>query len=39
MSFGRYLVLTVATLSILGYEHHKDEPAIRLWNDGRHVGD
>jgi probable phosphoglycerate mutase len=39
VSFGRYLVLTVATLSILGYEHNKDEPAIRLWNDGRHVGD
>jgi broad specificity phosphatase PhoE len=39
VSFGRYLVLTVATLSIVGFEHNKDEPAIRLWNDGRHVGD
>ena len=39
VSFGRYLVLTVATLSILGYEHNKDEPAIRLWNDGHHVSD
>src|SRR5207302_5146499 len=39
VSFGRYLVLTVATLSILGYEHNKSEPVIRLWNDARHVGD
>ncbi|HLJ93461.1 MAG TPA: histidine phosphatase family protein [Gemmataceae bacterium] len=38
-SFGRCLVLTVATLSILGYEHNQSEPAIRLWNDARHVGD
>ena len=22
---------------ILGYEHSRDEPAIRLWNDDRHV--
>jgi broad specificity phosphatase PhoE len=39
VSFGRYLLLTVATLSILGYEHSKAEPVIRLWNDARHVGD
>jgi broad specificity phosphatase PhoE len=39
VSFGRYLLLTVATLSILGYEHNKTEPVIRLWNDSRHVGD
>jgi broad specificity phosphatase PhoE len=39
VSFGRYLILTVATLSILGYEHNKSEPVIRLWNDARHVGD
>ncbi len=38
-SFGRSLILTVATLSILGYEHNQSEPAIRLWNDARHVGD
>jgi hypothetical protein len=24
-------------LSILGYEHNLAEPAIRLWNDDRHV--
>src|SRR5262249_52139978 len=39
VAFGRYLILTVATLSIVGYEHNRDEPAIRLWNDARHVGD
>ena len=39
VSFGRYLLLTVATLSILGYEHNQAEPVIRLWNDARHVGD
>jgi probable phosphoglycerate mutase len=39
VSFGRYLLLTVATLSILGYEHNRAEPVIRLWNDAAHVGD
>jgi broad specificity phosphatase PhoE len=39
LTFGRHLLLTVATLSILGYEHNKTEPVIRLWNDARHVGD
>ena len=29
--------LSTASLSILGYEHSRDEPAIRLWNDDRHV--
>lgn len=36
---GRYLTLSTATLSILGYEHGRHEPVIRLWNDDRHVGD
>jgi len=36
---GRYLYLGTATLSTLGYEHDLNEPVIRLWNDGRHVGD
>ncbi|MGQ0633571.1 MAG: histidine phosphatase family protein [Planctomycetaceae bacterium] len=36
---GAYLFLETATLSALGYEHNLDEPVIRLWNDGRHVGD
>lgn len=39
VAYGRLFLLTTATLSILGYEHNKNEPAIRLWNDSRHVGD
>lgn len=35
--FARFLYLTTASLSILGYEHNRDEPALRLWNDDRHV--
>jgi broad specificity phosphatase PhoE len=34
---ARLFVLSTATLSILGYEHSLDEPAIRLWNDDCHV--
>ena len=34
---GRYLLLSTASLSALGYEHKLAEPAIRLWNDSRHV--
>lgn len=34
---ARYFVLSTAALSIVGYEHHLNEPAIRLWNDARHV--
>lgn len=36
-SAGQLFVLNTATLSILGYEHARDEPVVRLWNDGRHV--
>ena len=35
---GRYLLLGTASLSVLGYEHDRSEPAIRLWNETRHVG-
>jgi probable phosphoglycerate mutase len=34
---ARLFVLGTASLSMLGYEHDRDEPAIRLWNDDRHV--
>lgn len=35
---GRYLLLSTASLSALGYEHNLRQPVIRLWNDIRHVG-
>ena len=34
-SGGRYLLLSTASLSELGYEHNLDEPVIRLWNEAR----
>jgi probable phosphoglycerate mutase len=34
---GRYFLLGTASLSALGYEHNLAEPAIRLWNETRHV--
>jgi broad specificity phosphatase PhoE len=34
---GSYLLLSTASLSALGYEHTLRQPAIRLWNDARHV--
>ncbi len=36
-SDGRFLLLSTAALSILGYEHNLHEPVLRLWNDDRHV--
>jgi broad specificity phosphatase PhoE len=36
---GRCFVLSTAALSIVGYEHDKSEPVVRLWNDICHVGD
>jgi len=35
--YGRYFLLGTAALSILGYEHNRDEAAVRLWNDTSHV--
>lgn len=32
---GAMLLLGTATLSILGYDHGYDEPALKLWNDAR----
>lgn len=36
---GRYLVLSTASLSALGYEHGLSQPVVQLWNDTRHVAD
>lgn len=36
-SGGRYLVLSTASLSVLGYEHNMGQSVIELWNDTRHV--
>jgi probable phosphoglycerate mutase len=35
---ARYFVLGTASLCILGYEHTRQRPAIRLWNES-HVSD
>jgi len=35
---GKYFVLSTAALSALGYEHTREEPVVKLWNDDRHVG-
>ena len=34
---GRSFLLGTASLSVLGYEHSRDEPVIRLWNDDWHT--
>ena len=34
-SCGCFFVLSTTTLSVLGYDHDKTEPVIRLWNDVR----
>jgi broad specificity phosphatase PhoE len=36
-SAGRYLVLSTASLSALGYEHNLCQSVVQLWNDTRHV--
>jgi len=37
-AFGRYFMLSTASLSALGFEHDVSQPVIRLWNEDRHVG-
>ncbi|MGH7397080.1 MAG: histidine phosphatase family protein [Candidatus Rokuibacteriota bacterium] len=34
---GRSFLLDTASLSVLGYEHRRSQPVIRLWNDTHHV--
>jgi broad specificity phosphatase PhoE len=34
---GRFFVLHTASVSVLGYENSLSQPAIRLWNDTRHL--
>ncbi|NEX17671.1 MAG: histidine phosphatase family protein [Halochromatium sp.] len=34
---GRYLSLSTAAISVLGYEHSRDEPTILRWNDEHHL--
>ncbi len=34
---GRYFHLSTASLSIVGYDHTRDEPVVRLWNCAQHV--
>ncbi len=36
---GRFFMLSTASLSALSYEHKLTQPAIRLWDDSRHVGE
>ncbi len=35
--FGQFLFLSTASLSALGFEHDRSQPAIRLWNDTSHL--
>jgi probable phosphoglycerate mutase len=37
VSAGQLLYCGTASLSILGYEHNKSEPVLRLWNDTSHA--
>ena len=34
---GVRFLLDTASLSALGYEHTLQQPAVRLWNETRHV--
>jgi probable phosphoglycerate mutase len=39
VSEGRYFLLKTASLSVLGYERTRLNPALCLWNDVSHLGD
>jgi probable phosphoglycerate mutase len=34
---GKLFLMSTASLSMLGYEHDRSQPVIRLWNDCRHA--
>ena len=34
---AKCLMLSTASLSVLGYEHNLEQPAIQLWNDTNHL--
>jgi broad specificity phosphatase PhoE len=36
-AYGKLFFLSTASLSMLGYEHDRSSPVVRLWNDTRHV--
>ena len=37
VTMGRFFMLSTASLSEVSYEHKLSQPAIRLWDDTRHV--
>jgi probable phosphoglycerate mutase len=37
IDFGANLVIAAASLGIVGYDHDRSEPILRLWNDTHHL--
>ena len=37
VAIGRFFMLSTASFSAVSYEHKLSQPAIRLWDDTRHV--
>jgi probable phosphoglycerate mutase len=38
LGLGARLALSPASVSVLGYDHNRDEPVLKLWNDTSHLG-